>query len=160
MANRTKKPKGLRKLKRPADDGTALSVPVVPPPLPPSVELAERLRNGDTTALAEIKGNGLRALFEHGALEQYHFLLDVLEDRALGSVVVDGSLQVCGPTIAEKLQAYRLLLQGTSRMGTMGGVGASGHQTVMGLVLIPVPDHHDPAPLDPTLAILTNGKHP
>lgn len=105
------------------------------------MSLAHRLRQGDDTALTEIKGNGLRALYEHGCLEQYHFLIDVLEDRALGSVVVDGSLQVVGPTIAEKLRAYDLLMKGTSRTGPIGGMGALGSgQAVMGLVFIPAPD--------------------
>jgi hypothetical protein len=103
--------------------------------------LAERLRQGDDSALTEIKGAGMRALYEHGCLEHYHLLIDVLEDRATGSAVVDGVVMQVGPSIAEKLRAYDLLMKGTSRQGPLGGVGGLGAgQAVMGIVILPAPD--------------------
>jgi len=74
--------------------------------MPPSIELARQLRQGDASGQLAARQHAVRALFEAGVLEKYEFLMKVLDGEAKGVAVVDGVVQNVEPTIGEKLRAY------------------------------------------------------
>jgi hypothetical protein len=81
-------------------------------------------------------------LYEHGLLEHYHLLDDVLNDRITEEVAVPGIGMVTrNPSIDQKLKAYQLMLNAVIRR-TQGGpsVIPEGDRVKWGIIFLPQPD--------------------
>lgn len=110
--------------------------------MPPSIELARRIREGDLSAIVESREDALRALFENGVLEHFGFLDDVLTGKAQQEIVTQkGEVRVVGPDITQKLKALSLMMGGARPPRNAPNANATpGDRVLVGIVMLPAPD--------------------